>query len=92
MRAHSKQLLAQCQGLLIMYAVTAHGKCWVPRNLHSPCAGHGGIRGIMDDMTLLSTEAEGVNDTIPVSAVCPCKAPASIMLAYIPVTHVNCRL
>ena len=29
-------------------------------------AGHGGIRSIMDDMTLLSTEAEGVNDTIPV--------------------------
>lgn len=29
--------------------------------------GHGGIRSIMDDMTLLSTEAEGVNDTIPVS-------------------------
>ncbi len=29
------------------------------------CAGHGGIRSIMDDMTLLSTEAEGVNDTIP---------------------------
>lgn len=28
-------------------------------------AGHGGIRSIMDDMTLLSTEAEGVNDTIP---------------------------
>lgn len=28
-------------------------------------AGHGGIRAIMDDMTLLSTEAEGVNDTIP---------------------------
>lgn len=28
-------------------------------------AGHGGIRGIMDDMTLLSTEAEGVSDSIP---------------------------
>eukprot|EP00884_Botryococcus_braunii_P007777 jgi/Botrbrau1/16/Bobra.0022s0013.1 len=28
-------------------------------------AGHGGIRAIMDDMRLLSTEAEGVQDAIP---------------------------
>ncbi|CAL8469135.1 g8676 [Coccomyxa elongata] len=28
-------------------------------------AGHGGIRAIMDDMKLLSTEAEGVNEAIP---------------------------
>lgn len=28
-------------------------------------AGHGGIRNIIDDMHLLSTEAEGVNDSMP---------------------------
>lgn len=28
-------------------------------------AGHGGIRSIIDDMQLLSTEAEGVNESIP---------------------------
>ena len=28
-------------------------------------AGHGGIRAIMDDMKLLSTEAEGVREAIP---------------------------
>lgn len=28
-------------------------------------AGHGGIRNIIDDMQLLSTEAEGVNTAIP---------------------------
>ena len=28
-------------------------------------AGHGGIRSILDDMKLLSTEAEGVNEAIP---------------------------
>lgn len=28
-------------------------------------AGHGGIRAIMDDMRLLSTEAEGVQEAIP---------------------------
>ena len=27
--------------------------------------GHGSIRSILDDMKLLSTEAEGVNDAIP---------------------------
>ena len=27
-------------------------------------AGHGGIRAIMDDMKLLSTEAEGVSEAI----------------------------
>lgn len=30
-----------------------------------PIAGHGGIRAIMDDMRLLSTEAEGVQEAIP---------------------------
>lgn len=29
------------------------------------CAGHGSIRSILDDMKLLSTEAEGVNVAIP---------------------------
>lgn len=29
------------------------------------CAGHGSIKSILDDMKLLSTEAEGVNIAIP---------------------------
>ena len=29
------------------------------------CAGHGSIKSILDDMKLLSTEAEGVNLAIP---------------------------
>ena len=33
-----------------------------------PCAGHGGISNIIDDMQLLSTEAEGVNEAIPEEA------------------------
>ena len=31
----------------------------------SECVGHGSIRSILDDMKLLSTEAEGVNVAIP---------------------------
>ena len=31
---------------------------------HPHLAGHGGIRSILDDMKLLSTEAEGVNEAI----------------------------
>jgi hypothetical protein len=38
-----------------------------PANLTSchGSVGHGGIRAIMDDMKLLSTEAEGVREAIP---------------------------
>ena len=52
--------------------------------------GHGGIRSILDDMKLLSTEAEGVNEAVPqdlraklvneqgrVGALLGLKAPAS---------------
>ena len=36
---------------------------WHPdRAVH---AGHGGIRSILDDMKLLSTEAEGVHEAVP---------------------------
>lgn len=33
-----------------------------------PLTGHGGISNIIDDMQLLSTEAEGVNEAIPEDA------------------------
>ena len=41
---------------------------WQVQLLFTVCslaAGHGGIRSIIDDMHLLSTEAEGVNEAIP---------------------------
>ncbi len=41
---------------------------WQFQLLYTVCslaAGHGGIRSIIDDMQLLSTEAEGVGDAIP---------------------------
>lgn len=41
---------------------------WQFQLLHTVCslaAGHGGIRHIIDDLGLLSTEAEGVSDRIP---------------------------
>ena len=41
---------------------------WQFQLLYTVCslaAGHGGIRSIIDDMLLLSTEAEGVSDAVP---------------------------
>ena len=55
---------------ILLIVLVVCGKLPTPVNTtqmakQSRRAGHGGIRSIMDDMTLLSTEAEGVNDTIP---------------------------
>jgi hypothetical protein len=41
-------------------------------------AGHGGIRAIMDEMRLLSTEAEGVAGAMPASAGNPSSSPSFI--------------
>lgn len=54
---HAQGLLAvhHAQGLLAMH----------PGTRAVSCAGHGSIKSILDDMKLLSTEAEGVNVAIP---------------------------